>query len=153
MNVSIYIKSSFRGNPRGAGEAAAVIEFIDKQGKSHKRQQRTQIEADTKNALHLKICIAAMRVLLKPCDIKIYIDCEYMANACRLGWLDKWQQDGWKKANRKPPANVEEWKQFYMLMRFHIIPRAAFVNFSLNNRHYVLCDLRFRSHVLHFRLL
>ena len=84
MNVSIYIKSSFRGNPRGAGEAAAVIEFIDKQGKSHKRQQRTQIEADTKNALHLKICIAAMRVLLKPCDIKIYIDCEYMANACRL---------------------------------------------------------------------
>ena len=52
MNVSIYIKSSFRGNPRGAGEAAAVIEFIDKQGKSHKRQQRTQIEADTKNALH-----------------------------------------------------------------------------------------------------
>lgn len=55
MNVSIYIKSSFRGNPRGAGEAAAVIEFIDKQGKSHKRQQRTQIEADTKNALHLKI--------------------------------------------------------------------------------------------------
>ena len=98
MNVSIYIKSSFRGNPRGAGEAAAVIEFIDKQGKSHKRQQRTQIEADTKNALHLKICIAAMRVLLKPCDIKIYIDCDYMANACRLGWLDKWQQDGWKKA-------------------------------------------------------
>lgn len=121
MNVSIYIKSSFRGNPRGAGEAAAVIEFIDKQGKSHKRQQRTQIEADTKNALHLKICIAAMRVLLKPCDIKIYIDCEYMANACRLGWLDKWQQDGWKKANRKPPANVEEWKQFYMLMQIHTV--------------------------------
>lgn len=98
MNVSIYIKSSFRGNPRGAGEAAAVIEFIDKQGKSHKRQQRTQIEADTKNALHLKICIAAMRVLLKPCDITVFIDCDYMANACRLGWLDKWQQDGWKKA-------------------------------------------------------
>ena len=113
MNVSIYIKSSFRGNPRGAGEAAAVIEFIDKQGKSHKRQQRTQIEADTKNALHLKICIAAMRVLLKPCDITVFIDCDYMANACRLGWLDKWQQDGWKKANGKPPANVEEWKQFW----------------------------------------
>lgn len=119
MNVSIYIKSSFRGNPRGAGEAAAVIEFIDKQGKSHKRQQRTRIEADTKNALHLKICIAAMRVLLKPCDITVFIDCDYMANACRLGWLDKWQQDGWKKANGKPPANVEEWKQFYMLMQIH----------------------------------
>lgn len=26
MNVSIYIKSSFRGNPRGAGEAAAAVQ-------------------------------------------------------------------------------------------------------------------------------
>lgn len=121
MKVSIYIKSHFRGNPRGAGEAAAVIEFIDKQEKKHTRQQYTQIKAETKNALHLKICIAAMRVLLKPCDIKIFIDCDYMANACRLGWLEKWQQDGWKKANGKPPANVEDWKQFYMLTQIHTV--------------------------------
>lgn len=121
MKVSIYIKSHFRGNPRGAGEAAAVIEFIDKQEKKHTRQQYTQIEAETKNALYLKICIAAMRVLLRPCDIKIFIDCDYMANACRLGWLEKWQQDGWKKANGKPPANVEDWKQFYMLTQIHTV--------------------------------
>lgn len=121
MKVSIYIKSHFRGNPRGAGEAAAVIEFIDKQEKKHTRQQYTQIKAETKNALHLKISIAAMRVLLKPCDIKIFIDCDYMANACRLGWLEKWQQDGWKKANGKPPANVEDWKQFYMLTQIHTV--------------------------------
>lgn len=29
MEVSIYVKSRFRGNPRGAGEAAAVIEYIE----------------------------------------------------------------------------------------------------------------------------
>lgn len=88
MNVSIYIKSSFRGNPRGAGEAAAVIEFIDKQGKSHKRQQRTRIEADTKNALHLKICIAAMRVLLKPCDITVLLIVTiWQTPAGWVGWI------------------------------------------------------------------
>ena len=121
MKVSIYIKTHFRGNPRGAGEAAAVVEFIDKLENSHKRQQKVEIKQDTKNALYLKICNAAMRLLLKPCSITIFIDCDYMANACRLGWLEKWQQDGWKKATGKPPANVEEWKQFYMLTQIHTV--------------------------------
>lgn len=126
MQVSIYIKSHFRGNPRGAGEAAAVIEFIDKAGKTHTRQQLIRIENDTKNALAIKICNAAMRVLLKPCGILIYIDNDYMANACRLGWVEKWQQDGWKKANGQPPANVEEWKQFYMLTQIHAVTFAPY---------------------------
>ena len=121
MEVSIYVKSQFRGNPRGAGEAAAIIEYIDKSGNAHNRQQRIEIEKDTKNALHLKICNAAMRLLLKPCNIKIFIDCDYMANACRLGWLTKWQQDGWKKANGKPPANIEDWKGFYILTQIHTV--------------------------------
>lgn len=119
MEVSIYIKSRFRGNPRGAGNAAAVVEYIDGAGKSHTRKQQIRIEHNTRNALHLKISIAAMRLLLKPCNITIFIDCDYMANACRFGWLEKWQQDGWKKANGKPPANVEDWKQFYMLTEIH----------------------------------
>lgn len=121
MEVSIYIKCRFRGNPRGAGEAAAVIEYIDKGSNTHNRQQRIEIEKDTKNALYLKICNAAMRLLLKPCSITIFIDCDYMANACRLGWLQKWQQDGWKKANGKPPANVEDWKGFYILTQIHTV--------------------------------
>ena len=121
MEVSIYIKCRFRGNPRGAGEAAAVIEYIDKDSNTHNRQQRIEIEKDTKNALYLKICNAAMRLLLKPCNITIFIDCDYMANACRLGWVQKWQQDGWKKANGKPPANVEDWKGFYILTQIHTV--------------------------------
>lgn len=128
LKVGIYIKSLFRGNPRGAGEAAAIVEFIDKTGGKHTREKQIRIENDTKNALHLKIAIAAMRLLVKPCNITIYIDCDYMANACRLGWLEKWQQDDWKKANRKPPANVEDWKQFYMLMQIHTVAFAPYDN-------------------------
>lgn len=126
MEVSIFIKSHFRGNPRGAGEAAAIVEFIDKSEKAHTRQQAIRIEKDTRNALYLKICIAAMRLLLKPCNVTIYIDCDYMGNACRLGWLEKWQRDGWKKANGKPPANVEDWKQFYMLIQIHTVTFAPY---------------------------
>ena len=128
MEVSIYIKSSFRGNPRGSGEAAAIVEFIDVKGTAHTRQQAIRIEHDTRNALKLKICIAAMRILLKPCNVTIYTDCDYMRNAIRFGWLEKWQQDGWKKADGKPPANVEDWKQFFMLTRIHTVTFAEYNN-------------------------
>lgn len=121
MEISIFIKSRFRGNPRGAGEAAAIIEYIDQRGESHIRQQQIRIEHDTKNALALKICNAAMRLLLKPCEITIYIDCDYLVNAHRQGWVKRWQQDGWKRANGKPPANAEDWKQFLMLTGIHKI--------------------------------
>jgi len=121
LKVNIYIKYRFRGNPRGAGEAAAIIEYIDKTGKAHIRQQQIRIEHDTKNALALKICINTMRLLLKRCEAMIFIDCEYLRNAHRQGWVTKWQQDGWKKANKKPPANLEDWKQFYMLTQIHSV--------------------------------
>ena len=88
--------------------------------------RQIRIEHDTKNALNLKICIAAMRILLKPCHITIYTACDYMGNACRLGWVEKWQQDGWKKANGKPPANVEDWKQFFMLTQIHTVTFAEY---------------------------
>jgi ribonuclease HI len=128
LKVGIYIKSNFRGNPRGAGEAAAIVEFIDKTGGKHTRKKQIRIENDTKNALHLKISIAAMRLLVKPCNITIYIDCDYMANTCKLGWLEKWQRDDWKKANGKQPANVEDWKQFYMLIQIHTVVFAPYDN-------------------------
>ena len=107
------------GNPRGPGKAAAVIEFIDSQGNSHKREQKIEIEKDTRNALNLKICNAAIRRLLKPCTITIFIDSVYIACTYSLGRLEKWQQDNWKRATGKPPANLTEWKQFYMLTQIH----------------------------------
>jgi ribonuclease HI len=121
LKVSIYIKSQFRGNPRGAGEAAAVIEYIDKTGSRHVKTVKVEIEEDTKNALALRICITALRSLIKPCEAIIYIDCEYIDNAHRQGWVKKWQQDDWKRANNKPPANLKEWQLFYALSEIHKI--------------------------------
>lgn len=119
LKVSIYIKSHFRGNPKGAGEAAAVIEFVSGSGNTHCRQHRIRIENDTKNALILKICIHTLRSLLKPCEAVIFTDCDYIKNAFNMNWLEKWKQDGWKRATGKPPANVEGWKQLYMLTQIH----------------------------------
>lgn len=128
MKVSIYIKGKCKGNPWGAGTAVAIIEYIDNVGTCHTRNQAVTIQNDTKNALMLKICITAIRQLVKPCQIVLYIDCAYLANAFTQGLIEKWQQNGWKRANGKQPANVEDWKQFYMLAKIHQIQFKSYIN-------------------------
>lgn len=128
MKVDIYILYRSKGNPRGTGEAAAIIEYIDKHGETHTRQQVITVEQETKNALALKICISALRTLLKPCEATIYIDCEYLNNAHRQRWPEQWRQAGWKRATGKPPANIEDWKQFYMLEEIHTIQIEPYSN-------------------------
>lgn len=121
MKVSIYVMYRSKGNPRGEGAAAAIIEYIDGQGNTHIRKQAVRVNNETKNALALKICISALRTLLKPCEATIYIDSEYLSNTHRQRWPERWKQAGWKRATGKPPANIEDWKQFYMLEEIHTV--------------------------------
>lgn len=125
MEVGIYLKSRFRGNPKGGGEAA-VVEYIDGAGTSHTRTRSVRVGRDTKNALYLKAIVDALRILTKPCHVTIYTDCAYIGGAVRMGWVEKWQRDGWRKADGTPPANVEDWKQFHMMTRLHSVAFAGY---------------------------
>lgn len=119
MVVGIYIKILHRGNPRGSGTGAALVEYIDPSGKSYIRTRRIQVEHETKNALALKTVNAALRLLTKSCQVTIHIDCCHIKNSYR--WLGNWQKNSWHKADGKPPANAEEWKQLFLLAKIHQI--------------------------------
>ena len=119
MTVDIYISVSHKGNPRGAGTGEAVIEFIDAKGQTHTRQAHAELENDTKNAITLKIITAALKMLIKPCEVRLHVDNEYIESCVKKGWLEKWQQAGWKKPNNKEPANVDLWKGLYISMSIH----------------------------------
>lgn len=128
MKVSIYIKTSFKGNPKGAGKAAAIISYEDGKGKLHNREHVVKVENETKNALYLKICIHALRTLLKPCEINLYMDCQYIKSTCDLEWIKEWQKKGWVRATGKPPANIEDWKQFFMLTLIHRVHIESYID-------------------------
>lgn len=128
MDVSIFIKSHFRGNPRGAGEAAAIVEYIDKKGNTHTRQLKIEVGEDTKNSLMLQMCNTAVELLLKPCTITIHINCPYIANAHKFGWVSDWEQLGWAKATGKELANAEQWKRFQKLMQMHTVTFASYTD-------------------------
>lgn len=69
MGVDIYSMITFHGNPYGAGKAAAILEFIAASGQIHTRTVSLSMSYGTRNALELKICNEAIKILVKPCDI------------------------------------------------------------------------------------
>jgi ribonuclease HI len=121
VKVRIDTIIEHRGNPRGAGHAEAMVIYIDRQGKKHVREVEADVENDTKNALALKIATTALRILNKPCDVDLYLENEYVKSTIKNGWLEEWQQRGWKKATGKEPANADLWKEFYLSMKLHNI--------------------------------
>ena len=127
MEVSIYIYISHKGNPRGAGDATALLEFIDSKGTAHTRITMATGNDCTKNSLTLEVTIMALKMLAKPCEITIHTDNKYIESCVSLGWLKRWQQDGWKKSGGKPLANVNLWKDFYISMQMHEIKFAPYV--------------------------
>lgn len=101
MKVTIDVTLDHKGNPRGSGKAAATIIFIDRQGKRYERKAAAAVENDTKNALALKITTAALKILIKPCDVEIHLDNEYIKNCIKtVGWKNGGSENG-----RKPPGN------------------------------------------------
>lgn len=119
MKVTIWTLVQHKGNPRGAGHAEAIIVYIDPKGTQHKREVAADVEDDTKNALALRIVTAALRILNKPCNVELQLDNEYIKSCVNNGWLEEWQQRGWKKATGKEPANVDLWKAFYISLKIH----------------------------------
>lgn len=119
MKVDIYIHITHKGNPRGEGTAAGVIEFIAASGTKHTREVAAESTNDTKNALTLSIIVLALKVLIKPCEVALHFDNDYIKSCIVQGWLQNWQQAGWLKANKKPPANVELWKMLYISLKLH----------------------------------
>lgn len=54
----------------------------------------------TNNRMELMAVISAVERLKEPCDIKIYTDSQYVANAFLKGWIWNWKRNGWKNPTR-----------------------------------------------------
>lgn len=126
MKVNIYIEVEHKGNPRGQGKAIGVIEYKSSTGKVYTREVTAESDGETKNALALSIITVALKILLKPCEVTLHTDNEYIKNCVQQGWLESWQQAGWIKANKKAPANLTLWKSLYVCVKLHKVRFAPY---------------------------
>lgn len=113
--VVIYTDGACSGNP-GAGGWGAVLMF-----QQIKKEISGGDRETTNNKMELTAPIEALKMLKKPCRVKLYSDSAYLVNAFLQGWIYNWQKNGWKTADKKDVKNKELWEQIYGFTKVHQI--------------------------------
>lgn len=142
--VTLYTDGACSGNP-GAGGWGAVLLYGE-----HKRELSGWEAETTNNRMELTAVIEGLKKLKYPCIVEVYSDSSYTVNAFLEGWVYAWEQNGWKKADKKPVLNIDLWQDLLTLVRkhevhFHWVKGHA--NNELNNR----CDELARSAIAAIR--
>jgi len=102
--VIIYSDGACSGNP-GPGGWGAVLIYGDN------RKELSGGEAETtNNRMELRAATEALTALKRPCSAELHTDSQYVRKGI-TEWIEKWKQNGWKTADRKPVKNADLWKK------------------------------------------
>src|SRR5262249_14822788 len=105
--VHLYSDGSCKPNP-GAGGWAAVLISPDS---GQRRELSGAVEESTNNRMELTAAIMGLRALKRPCRVIAHTDSRYLRDAFEAGWLERWQQNGWRTADKKPVVNQDLWEE------------------------------------------
>lgn len=111
--VTVYTDGACSGNP-GPGGWAAVLLFGE-----HKRELSGYQPDTTNNRMEMMAAIEGLTALKRPCSVRLYSDSAYLVDAFNKGWLDSWQQRGWRKADKQPVLNQDLWQELLRLCNIH----------------------------------
>lgn len=113
--VIIYTDGACSGNP-GKGGWGAILIYNDIKKEISGNNPNT-----TNNQMELTAPIEALKLLKRPCEVKVYSDSAYLVNAFTNGWIYNWKKNGWKTADKKDVKNKELWLEIDKFMQIHKI--------------------------------
>ena len=111
--VTLYTDGACSGNP-GAGGYGGILMYGSIQKEYSGGEALT-----TNNRMEMRAVIEGLLLLKYPCAVEVYSDSAYTVNAFANGWLNQWQNNGWKKADNKPVQNVDLWQELIRLTALH----------------------------------
>ena len=119
MQVKIFSDGSARGNPDGPGGYGTVLQFIDSKGNLHEKELSAGYVRTINNRMELLGAIAGLEALVRPCQVDLYSDSQYLVKAFNDHWIDGWIKKGWKRGKNEPVKNVDLWKRLLSAMEPH----------------------------------
>ena len=112
-SVQLYTDGACSGNP-GPGGWAAILKY----GK-HVKELSGSMPQTTNNRMELFAVISGLGALKERCQVTVYSDSSYVVDAFNKRWVDNWQKNGWKTADKKPVENQDLWRLLMLTMRKH----------------------------------
>ena len=121
MELKIYTDGACAGNPGPGGWSAIII------SDSKTIELFGGAKLTTNNKMELTAAIKALEYCVKlkknnfPLKkIKIYTDSTYVKDGITV-WINNWEKNNWKTADKKNVKNVDLWKKLKELTKSHKI--------------------------------
>ncbi|MGQ0558863.1 MAG: ribonuclease HI [Sphingosinicella sp.] len=102
--LDIFTDGACRGNP-GPGGWAAIIRSGGREKEISGGEAHT-----TNNRMELLAAISGLEALKKPCAVSLHTDSIYVRDGITQ-WINAWQRNGWRTADRKPVKNADLWQR------------------------------------------
>ena len=121
MEVNIYTDGACVGNPGPGGWAAIII------SKNKKKQLFGGEKLTTNNRMELTAAIKALEYCSQQDEkqltlrqFKVYTDSIYLKEGITV-WINNWEKNNWKTADKKNVKNVDLWKKLKKLAKTNSI--------------------------------
>ena len=117
MEIKIYTDGACSGNPGPGGWAAIIIQNEEKNeifgGEKLTTNNRMELTATIKA---LEFCKEKESKQPSLQQIKIYTDSKYVKDGITT-WINSWEKNNWKTADKKNVKNVVLWKRLKELTK------------------------------------
>lgn len=112
--VEIFSDGACSGNP-GVGGYASILRY----GKETREISGCELET-TNNRMELTAVIEALRLLKRPCRVRVITDSNYVVKGMTQ-WIKGWIRRGWVNAKKRPVLNRDLWERLLQLSAPHQI--------------------------------
>ncbi len=112
-HVVVYTDGACLGNP-GPGGYGAVLLY-----NGTRRELSGGYRLTTNNRMELLAVIRALEALKEPCEVTLYSDSQYIVQAMREGWAERWRANGWRRNKKDRAVNPDLWGRLLDLAHEH----------------------------------
>lgn len=128
-DIVIYTDGASSGNPGPGGLGVVLISG------RHRLEKSEGYRLTTNNRMELLAVITGLEALKKEgCNVRIYTDSKYVADAVEKGWVFQWESKGFRKKK-----NPDLWMRFLKIYRRHHV-RFIWIKGHNSNPENELCD-------------
>ena len=103
MIVDAYTDGACSGNPGPGGWGVLLL------AGDHEKELTGGAPETTNNRMELSAAIEALNAIKAADTVRLHTDSTYVRNGI-TEWIDRWKENGWRTAARKPVKNEDLWR-------------------------------------------
>ena len=110
--VDIFTDGACSGNP-GPGGWAAILRWRDTE-----KELSGYASDTTNNRMEMIAAIQGVEALKRGVQARLYTDSTYVRDGITR-WIERWKQNGWRTAAKKPVKNEDLWRRLDTALEGH----------------------------------